>query len=373
MHAQYSFISVFILVARCIFCSDHIHISKLPFSEKKLRIAVITAGEIRSFAYVEKSWRRYLIEPLSPFQGSIFIFAHIIASKTCPIASRGVSLLQDMAEEVEILWSSAPLITQKKIDRFLPVAFKEVNRHKGLGNGMNRGNIFDMWARRSRAYQMAVAYAGRKNTPWDLIIMVRLDTGFYSPTTKLPLWHHSLIKYRKNKGRDGIIIPSACNFYGICDRFAAGLPAAMDIYFREDWVFDALAWSLKPSPIKSTAEYKASVLKQYKEDSIINSERCLKMWFIMNNITDLFPYNKSLSILTFATVRTQNANAFCSLSRVNFSNGHNTVHWPDVMTSNSAYGIKPTVDDMMTSPYERVVKLNETNLENVKVKYFLLT
>eukprot|EP01041_Mallomonas_annulata_P001166 gene1166-2266_t len=362
MHSRIFLITVFILVAARIFSSDDINISEVSLPEKPLRVAVITSGAIRSFAFVEKSWRRYLLEPWS---GSVFIFAHIIASKRCPIATRGVALLQDIAEEVEVLWSSAPLVTQKKIERFLPAAFKKVNQHKGVGHGLSHGNIFDMWARRTRAYHMAVAYAERKEVPWDLIIMVRLDTGFYSPTLQLHQWHHSLMNYRNEKGHDGILIPSSCNFDGVCDRFAAGLPAAMDIYFREDWIFDALAWSLEPSANKTIAEYQATILEDYDFYWRFGSEKCLKLWFLMNNITDVYPSDKNMSPLTFVTVRTGVGNAYCSRTRDTYAYGYVPVHWTDVMTAYSEYGREPSDFDLVASPYGRCgsqYTLNATEL-----------
>eukprot|EP01041_Mallomonas_annulata_P004473 gene4473-8908_t len=326
---------------------QQVHEGALTSTEKLFRVAIIAAGAIRSFAFAERSWRRYLLEPWS---GSVFIFAHVIASKECPISTRGVSLLQDIAEEVEVSWSRAPLVTQVKLEQKLPAYYKWFKIQKASNHGLTHGNIFDMWARRTRAYHMAVAYAEREEFPWDLIVMVRLDTGFYSPTLQLHQWHHSLMNYRNEKGHDGILIPSSCNFGGVCDRFAAGLPKTMDIYFKEDWIFDVLNWSLEPSDdIEEAKEMKLNLKTTYYS---LSSELSLKCWLFMNNISNIYPVDNDINPLGFITLRTAAANAYCNRTRDDFHKYH-PVHWTDKMTSHFEHASKPTGFDLIASPYDR--------------------
>jgi hypothetical protein len=264
------------------------------FSESKLtsfNIALITAGELRSFPFVEKSWDRYF---LKKYKANIKIFGHIIAPQPlppsgsssasgstssshhhqCPLTTFGLQRFHKIATEYEIS-SPVSYIPSRDILNRLPLPLKQSSNYpkwkKRLGE-ISRGNYVDMFVRRKRAYELALHYSEIHQLKWDLIFFLRLDTAFYDPSLDLYSIYQTILKFEQensipiipskpspdqgpeqlsNQGPEqntqilshGIFIPGSCNFGGVCDRFAIGTPEAMDLYFQTDWYFKVLDWA----------------------------------------------------------------------------------------------------------------------------------
>jgi hypothetical protein len=292
--------------------SKYDHFPKDPPSGTHFRVAVMTAGSIRSFGFVEKSWKRYLLDP---WKKHIFLFAHAIGLPHCAISKIGVELLHELCTEYEISYSQAALLPYHEVVRRIPghyLRFKEYMAQ--FGPTMERGNYFDMHARRHRVYEMAMNHALRHDFQWDLMIFLRLDLAFYAPRLELFQWHQFLVERNSSTSSQdssssgGIIIPHSCNFHGVCDRIAIGLPQQMALYFEKDLVFKVLDWSLELVPETHDLYYPKSYMR-----SNGNSEHLLECWFLMSNLTQfIFPKPQPI---VFVTVRSAHASAYCRLSR----------------------------------------------------------
>jgi hypothetical protein len=217
-----------------------------PPKDTAFRVALITSGALRTFAFVAKSWHRYIIDP---WHDHLYIFAHAIANANCEISTKGLESLKEIATEVEISYSSAPLITKEEVHESL-TGFHACERFWDVGHGVKFANVHDMHARRRRAYILARSYALRENMVWDMIFYLRPDCAFYSPV--LPLWEYNLIFKQNpkcvlmlhiccaihlsslcNSFPRSVMIPAACDFGGVCDRVAIGPPEEMEFYFQK--------------------------------------------------------------------------------------------------------------------------------------------
>jgi hypothetical protein len=272
-----------------------------------------------------------------------------VATPHCPVAKLGVELLQTLCTEFEVSYSAAPLLPYRDLVRRLPgyyLRFKEYMAQFGLD--MRRGNYFDMHDRRNRAYEMARRHAEINNFEWDLIAFVRLDSAFYSPKVDFFKIHTALTEFNST-GQRGIWIPPACNFHGVCDRLAIGLPQNMELYFRKDFVFDVLEWSLDEGEVKSILYYPKMGVRTNG-----NSEHMLESWFLMNNISQVFFPQEQMP--TFVTVRTAQASAYCSLTRRQYVLEYplpTFVFDPDKTTANPDLTNKPIGFDLVSSAEQR--------------------
>jgi hypothetical protein len=80
-----------------------------PKESKTFKVALITAGSIRSFVFNEKSWQRSILEP---WKDNIFVFAHVIAShKKCVLSNKGVDALRELATEIEVHYTHSTILT----------------------------------------------------------------------------------------------------------------------------------------------------------------------------------------------------------------------------------------------------------------------
>eukprot|EP01041_Mallomonas_annulata_P001437 gene1437-2767_t len=325
------------------------------------RIAIVTAGAFRSFAFVEKSWRRYVT---SPWKENIFIFAHVVASKNCIFSHKGLEALRNISTEIEVGYSNTPLIPPRIVQKKLPDSLKKSDYFRGHAKGMNRGNFFDMHMRRIRAYEMARGYAERQEFTWDLVVLLRLDTAFYSPKVEFARIYRGLQSYMNTTNRSAIYIPSICNFYGVCDRMAIGLPKEMEVYFQPEWPFEVLKWAVSPSigldqEIVQTKQMMAT-------DG--NSEHILKCWFIMNNLTEVYS-RPGQRILGFVTLRTATADAYCNMTRHDYLYKYPKINefiWePDKVPGYPDQGSVYSGFDLVADAAERcgpIYKLNATAL-----------
>jgi hypothetical protein len=317
-------------------------------NQTTFQVAVITAGELRSFLFVEKSWERYF---LKEWKNHIKIFGHIVQTPNCPLASAGLNKFVKLATDYE-LSSSVPLLSAKETLSRLPpclVTPEYRPRWEKRFSGFSRGNFVDMYARRKRAFDLAMAYAEQRSFQWDLIFFLRLDTAFYDPPLHLYSIYQVLKQYEGSStsqpldtpqpfqsSSPAVFIPGSCNFGGLCDRFAIGLPQTMSIFFEPDWTFQVMDWSCSPpSPDTSKTRSKSSLLsllpinkyegfiptedtiRKMKEDLTVHvptSETILSLWMVLNNITQL-NYDKNIA---FATLRVEHSPGYCSLSRSDY-------------------------------------------------------
>lgn len=169
----------------------------------KFKVAVVAAGELRSFSFVEYSWRRYMFDP---WEGRLFLFAHAIRNQACPFAVDGAQRLRHLATEYELA-SPAPYISSTQLKTLLPDRYKSSDRWKKLFGNFVRGNFIDMHARRARAYELARDYALRHSFEWDLIVFIRFDTAIYNPIFDFYKWHLHILQINQASGSKGIFIP----------------------------------------------------------------------------------------------------------------------------------------------------------------------
>jgi hypothetical protein len=278
-------------------------------TDQPFRVAVVTAGSVRSFAFVEKSWRRYLIEP---WEKHLHFFGHVVGLQNCPIARMGLELLEKLCTSLEVVYTNTPVLSRDEVVAGIPKHYSDFFSFIKIMDtqfaGMNRGNYFDMHIRRHRAYSLAKTYASAKGFQWDLVMFIRLDTAFYEPKLDLYYWFKTIREYNQtNRGR-AIMIPNECNFGGVCDRLAAGMPSEMDLYFKENFPFEVLHWSLIEVPDSNPLHHPKNEMKINA-----NSEHLLELWFLMNNITQMFFYHPKQ--VAFVTLRSNHASAYCSLTR----------------------------------------------------------
>ena len=303
-----------------------IDLSRVP---KSFHVALITAGSLRSFAFAARSWQRYV---LRPWKSQVYLFAHVIHDKHCVIDEKGLNLLREFATEIEIT-SQTTLLTSAYLTDTIP----EVFIRKLFGDkrwSVSRGNVIDMLQRRNRAYQLSQIYASNRNFTFDFVVFIRPDSAIYHPPMDFLSWyHHIQSEVRRTSSHSSqrlgaIYIPRSCNFGGVCDRFAAGLPIDMDVYFKSDWVLEVMRWAISKEPEKypvinpqvAQTHYQSSGLKDINKiiwhllhgDSF--SEKLHLSWLLLNNITQI-DYQRGKYPLAFITLRTRHANFYCESNR----------------------------------------------------------
>ena len=346
-----------------IFAVDILEKYAVPSYSSELKIAVITAGSIRSFAYVEKSWHRYMIMPWRP---NIYIFAHAVMSSGCPIFEEGLRMLKAIATKVEVS-AETPLHSKKFILKNIPDHYHQYINNRGRNY---RGNVFDMHARRSRAYELSEHYAEKHNITWDLIMLMRLDSAFYSPILNFPKWYHYL-KYKEYSGMNGVFVPTGCDFGGYCDRFAIGLPNVMKVYFQEGFIFQVLRWSLEPTNDDETINSLKNIIQSGEL-----REQIVMAWFFMNKWERFNP-----NPLAFITLRALYSEAYCYLNRTGFLEFRNPnflsygtkwdeayADWTDKTTAYFDQSSPSSGFDDFRSPYERCGKSYSTNFTDLCLK-----
>jgi len=309
--------------------SSRIDLSKVP---KSFRVAIITAGSLRSFGYAARSWQRYI---LRPWKSHVYVFAHVVYDKNCIIDEKGLRLLREFATEIEVSYQIT-LVPNTYLDCMIPEVFVQ-KMFAGGKSSVQRGNVIDMLQRRNRAYQLSQMYAKSRNISFDFIVFIRPDSAIYHPAMDFLSWHNHLQNIVNQSSlhspnrRGAIYVPGSCNFGGICDRFAAGLPADMDTYFKSGWILEVMRWALNSKPNKYQ-ELDEKVAKSHfqntghKEvrDIVHNllyagsfSERLHLCWFLMNNISQI-DYTPGHYPLAFVTLRNHFANFYCESNRSTF-------------------------------------------------------
>jgi len=284
------------------------------------KVALVTAGSIRSFAYVINSWNRYL---LHSYKKNVFIFAHVAYSQGCPLTDEGLRLLWDIATNIEVVSLEALVSPQDLLSR-VPRHYKKYFRKV---KGYQRGNVADMYARRERVFSMAKHYANNYGFSWDLVIFMRMDTALYEPVLDLRMYHQNLVQHRElnnhTKNQRAIWIPRACDFQGVCDRLAIGLEDSMEIYFQKDLIYRVLDWTLLNITFEN--EEMTWLIKVMRGGML--REQIMMAWLYMNDI-----YIYSMTNTSFVTLRLHHALTYCDLNRPQF-NYYRGVHWTDKVTS----------------------------------------
>lgn len=319
----------------------------------EFRVAVITAGALRSFAFVAKSWiTNIFLNNRSAYK--IDLFAHVINQNDCPMYTHSLNILKSLSTDIEIFPNGQCLSNISYLNENVPQYYQYRQRMYGTMSTPSKGNFIDMHARRSRAYELSKKYAKLKNIKYDLVLFIRPDAAFYhshfdyyqlykllrqdSSTNRRNsrnlLYFNVVTRNQKTKNQkqnkqnynmesldrhhqqqqqqpptrmNRIIIPDACNFgsggniAGICDRFAIGLPATMDIYFQPNFPIKVLQWTIRPN---STYESEVATIDGFVRYNIRNnrspSEYMLYAWFIMN---DLIQVSLIPNPFAFITVR----------------------------------------------------------------------
>ena len=289
-----------------------------------LKIAVVMSGHIRSFAFAEKSWQRYMHKGISQH---LYFFANALATKRCRISSIGIDILDRICTEYTVSYANMPLVSVDEIRSRLPTLYSQSeNFSNRVQQSVFHGNYFDMHRRRHIAYTMADRYAHSYNFRWDLIMYTRFDIAFYDPVMDLAGWYTALRRYHESGGGRGIISPPSCNFHGVCDRFAVGRPEEMALYFQEGLPFAVLEWSATPVEPHVETNISADIapsdrlsvlsfVKVHQQSPRGNSEHLLECWFIMNNLTQLWV---DAAPVSFATLRSAHATSYCALDRASF-------------------------------------------------------
>ena len=220
----------------------------------EFNVAIIVSGAIRSFIFTFESWNRYIIKP---WKRNIHIFAHVIQDNDeCPLFQKGLAILKEIATTVEV-GSSVPFMPLDYINDALPVDYRKFLNQNRSGYGpKSNSKYIDMNARRSRAYELALAYQDATNLQYHAVLFLRPDTAFYSPELPLFDWYQNLRYLESNYKRPGLVIPMECNFQGLCDRHIFGLAPVIKSYMKYTWIFDVLHWSLQTHPYdKSTIRF----------------------------------------------------------------------------------------------------------------------
>ena len=348
------------------------HLSTLKF-----KVAFITAGALRSFAFVSKSWYRQI---LTPWSGQILLFAHVIYDKRCPIDDKGLSVLKEMATDLEV--SSGLVVFPKEyLQGLIPDKFKNYTE---LLTDERKGNLADMNARRARAYQLSLRYAKMQNISYDLFLFTRTDNAFYNPILNLFEWY-SILRTLNNQSHERryIYTPVPCNFYGICDRFLVGLPDEMDIYFRFGWLFETLniisnegiLEYMKPI-MHNRYLYVNGTLTLIPAEFVVNKRRLFNsmnsevlsvFWLAYNNISQVdIMENRIFRPVTFLTLRVQSANSYCTLNRREFVSDNESptaLFFPDKLTS--IYGGNITGSDDWVNPIFRCGHFSRMNVSHI--------
>jgi hypothetical protein len=295
----------------------------LPLPSTPLRVALITAGSLRSFTFAEKSWRKYLFSStLTDSSLLLHLFAHVIVLPECHISTDGLQFLKSLATDLEITHSTKLLIPIQDLIKDFPSSHFQETEFLSQFLTPQRGNYLDMYYRRHRAYQLSQRYAHKHALTWDLIMFLRPDTAFYAPVINLRMFHHTLLTWRQetqstsssnssftSPPRRPIYVPESCNFYGVCDRVAIGLPEEMDLYFQKNFFLEVMHWSVSLLPhTKNTSSLYCPLKSCFSM-----SEDLLECWFLMNSLTQVF-YAKPIPF-TFLTLRSLYAMDYCSSSR----------------------------------------------------------
>ena len=209
-------------------------------------VAIIVSGALRSFIFTFESWNRYIIKP---WKRNIHIFAHVIQDhEECPLFQKGLTILKEIATTVEV-GSSVPFMPLDFIKDSVPIEYKKFLNQKRSGYGpKSNSKYIDMNARRSRAYELALAYQDATNIQYHALLFLRPDTAFYAPILPLYEWYQNLQYLESSYQRLGLVIPIECNFQGLCDRHIFGLSHVVKSYMKYTWIFDALHWSLQKHP-----------------------------------------------------------------------------------------------------------------------------
>jgi hypothetical protein len=145
--------------------------------------------------------------------------------------------------------------------------------------------------------------------------------------------------------REVVLIPLACNFGGVCDRIAIGLPSAMDSYFGQDLAIQVLNWAVNTP--EEVFGYQARAFVMYGASSF--SEHVLNAWFAMNNLTQIQIDPPQMS---FITLRTAWAQQYCSSNRKSFVNNE-TLFWADRVMAFLDIGKPESGLDLIASPLKR--------------------
>ena len=339
--------------------------------KEKFSVAIITAGDLRSFAFVRRSWERYILTAKN--KEVIRIFAHAVVSGNCPITAQGLRSMKELATRVEIYY---PTVTYGRsvLSHHIRNIFVNGTEKLNMLTSMIKGNIIDMNERRFRAYHLAKEYALENNFNWSLICFIRPDTAFFHSRFDFYLWHLMLttFPFPLNQTQSfhppiytpdpyvepqAIYIPSGCNFGGVCDRFAVGLPAAMDIYFQRYWILDVLQFI---SPIKGRLKNWRSkrTISPLDKHMITNlrdpsfSEMSLYTWFIMNN---LYQYDILPRQVSFLTLRTRHIDQYCNFDRSQ-TESNEDIFFGDRMLLNYNLGADVEDFDKVASAEERCGK-----------------
>ena len=320
-----------------------------------LRVAIITAGSLRSFVFVAKSWRDNLFGDKYP--NVVDIFAHVVLNlntrkgrqrhSQCPFEVEGLKELQSIATEIEVS-SPAPLDSEDTIRKEVPLShFIRDAEYWTLLTTPMKGNVVDMYSRRSRAYQMAKSYSRRHSITYDLFVLLRLDSAFYTSDLNYIQWYFLLRTCNGTESNNAIIprrvllTPDGCDFGGVCDRMAVGLEAVMDIYFQPNWPFKVLQWSVLTKGFINQENSIRSYIQ--KRNSL--SENLLFGWLLLNNITQIILRPNKIS---FITLRTIYGGKYCSVSREAFVSDEG-VFWADRAMSFYYHGEPLGGNDSATS------------------------
>lgn len=107
----------------------------------------------------------------------------------------------------------------------------------------------------------------------------------------------------------------------------------MDIYFEDKWPIKVLQFS--DLPHDQTRHYVDHMTLNFPRDELTivsevknkmvengNSEHLMEIWFIMNNLTQVQFYPRTI---TFATLRTEHAMGYCNLTRSQYSHNYPNV------------------------------------------------
>jgi hypothetical protein len=318
-----------------------------PPADSPFRVAVVTAGGLRSFAVAFQSWKRYILDP---WEGHVFLFAAVTGHRSCEMSSIGMRLLEGAATDLEVSYSSTPsnnaLHPKRSEDRKRVMC----DRLTASNSQKAAGGASDMFATRARAYDLAINYAKAEKIHWDLVLFIRPDLAFYGPVFQF-YRYYSILKHRKHiSGRREVIIPRACNFGGYCDRLAVGLGPEMTAYFQNDFI------GVLDTMVKGSEQYTrfASVA-----DFCPSSERLLRGWLYgYNNISAL----SADSTMSVFTLRQKYAESYCS-----FGWGETVKqflsHWTDLMTSFTEHGAHlPSAEDLLHDP---ILRCGDMFLQNI--------
>ena len=305
--------------------------ANLNSTDDDFDVAVIAAGSLRTFIFVLNSWEKYLF---NPWRENLKLFASVIEESDkvgCPLYSSGLTALKTIATSIEVS-SSVPLLPLDFVWESIPSQYK---RHiKNVRNSGNGGKYIDMFARRIRAYELALAYEEVSNITFDAVLMIRFDTAFYPPILPLKDWYNSMLELQ-SFNISGVMIPYQCNFHGLCDRQTFGLSSIMRKYFTPFWPFHVLQWAITKKD-DDVAVYRnkslcgniecndwsytyMNLLRDYKRElgkrKGPHSNEFLHLgWLFMNKWMQVFPNPEA----NFITLRWSYAESYCNLDKRQF-------------------------------------------------------